>query len=110
MATTWDAVELDHEAELVEEGEALERVLEAARHREGAAGAPTLKVVSSVLAYWAAPYEGGADLLAPSWFIELAHPATRRAAPVPGSWCGSRPSPSNRAACALAGAQADAVA
>ena len=28
-----------------------------------------------MLAYWAAPYEGGADLLEPSWFIELAHPS-----------------------------------
>ena len=74
IATTWDAVELDHEAELVEEGEALERVLEAARHRKERRGTD-LTVVSSVLAYWAAPYEGGADLLTPSWFIELAHPA-----------------------------------
>ena len=73
LATTWDTVELDHEAELVEEGEALERVLESARHRKGRT--EELSVVSSVLAYWAAPYEGGADLLEPSWFVELAHPA-----------------------------------
>jgi len=74
MATTWDAVELDHEAELVEEGEVIERVLEAARHRKERRGTH-LEVASSVLAYWAAPYGGGADLLEPSWFIELAHPA-----------------------------------
>lgn len=73
MATTWDAVELYREAELVEEGEALERVLESARHRTSRT--EELAVVSSVLAYWAAPYEGGADLLEPSWFVEVAHPA-----------------------------------
>ncbi|NUU19390.1 hypothetical protein HP550_19250 [Cellulomonas humilata] len=73
MATTWDAVELYREAELVEEGEVLERVLEAARHRAGRT--EKLSVVSSVLAYWAAPYEGGADLLEPSWFVELGHPS-----------------------------------
>ena len=75
MIATWDSIEVDHQAELVEEGEVIERLLAGARHRRGSGG--ELNVVTTTLAYWAAPYEGGADLLEPSWFVELASPADK---------------------------------
>lgn len=71
MVTTWQDLEVYGERELVEREEALEELLSAARHRDGRSEA--FEVLSATLAYWAGPYTGGADLLEPSWFVEVAH-------------------------------------
>ncbi|ROS27935.1 hypothetical protein [Cellulomonas sp. PhB150] len=79
--TTWDAVEAFDEVEVLEKDEVVENLLAAAKGRRRAT---PVEVVSASLAYWAGPYEGGADLLEPVWFVEVAH------APAKGEEAGPR--------------------
>lgn len=72
--TTWDAVEAFDEVEVLEKDEVLENLLTAAKGRRKTT---PFEVVSASLAYWAGPYEGGADLLEPVWFVEVAHTPSR---------------------------------
>jgi hypothetical protein len=68
--TTWDAVEAFDEVEVLEKDEVVENLLAAAKGRRRAT---PVEIVSASLAYWAGPYEGGADVLEPVWFVEVAH-------------------------------------
>jgi hypothetical protein len=71
MVTSWASLERYGERELIEKDEVLAELQSAVKHRNGRTDG--LEVRSANLAFWAAPYAGGADLLEPSWFVEVEH-------------------------------------
>lgn len=65
--TTWTALEVHEESELLDRDEVVAELLVPARDRRRRA--PGLEILSMDLAYWAGPYAGGADVLQPCWFV-----------------------------------------
>ena len=76
LAASWDAVVAYEEVTLIERDEAIATLLEAHATRPERNGASRAEaaVLSATLAYWAGEYCGGADVLTPSWFVEVAQP------------------------------------
>lgn len=74
LANSWDALEGYEEAELVDRDEVVGRLLEptAARAERNGVRRPKTELISATLAYWAGEYCGGADVLQPCWFVEIA--------------------------------------
>ena len=73
---TWDSVDQYDERRLVGADEAVGTLL-AGRDKRGPRSGP-VEVVSATLGYWAGEYAGGADVLEPSWFVEVAHTEMRK--------------------------------
>ena len=81
LVATWDSVDQYDERRLVGADEAVGTLL-AGRDKRGPRSGP-VEVVSATLGYWAGEYAGGADVLEPSWFVELAHTEIRKSGPGP---------------------------
>ena len=91
LVATWDSVDRYDERRLVSADEAVGTLL-ASRDKRGPR-ASLVEVVSATLGYWAGEYAGGADVLEPSWFVELAHagdPEVRPRSPAAGAAPGRR--------------------
>ena len=76
LVATWDSVDQYDERRLVNVDEAVGTLL-AGRDKRGPRSGP-VEVVSATLGYWAGEYAGGADVLEPSWFVEVAHTEVRK--------------------------------
>ena len=81
LVTTWDSVDRYDERRLISSDEAVGTLL-AGRDKRGPRPGP-VEVVSATLGYWAGEYGGGADVLVPSWFVELVHTAEQRSGSAP---------------------------
>lgn len=66
----WESLEPYETAELIDEDRLRKIVDERLRKREKGAG---IEIRDISLAYWAQEYAGGADLLAPHYFVEIVH-------------------------------------
>ena len=85
FAASWDTLEGFDERPLLDRDEVIADLL-STRPERYAKRAP-VKVLEATLGYWAGEYTGGADLLEPSWFVEIEHgvagKARRPAPPAP---------------------------
>lgn len=71
FAASWDALESFDERPLIERDEAVADLL-ATRPERYDKRSP-VEVIDATLGYWAGEYAGGADVLEPSWFVEIEH-------------------------------------
>ena len=71
FAASWDAIETFDERPLVDKDEAIADLL-ATRPERHDKRSP-VDVIEATLGYWAGEYGGGADVLEPSWFVEIEH-------------------------------------
>lgn len=67
----WDGIEIHEERELVREHDIMRTVREAIATRGKCGDDPGYKLVDIRLAYFAAEFRGGPDLLCPSYFVEI---------------------------------------